>query len=124
MRRASLPFALKAWELMIITLMELSEAKRSISDSYKVAQGICGFPQGITSNDGNTLVRDYELCMPYFLTTSPVVVRRGIAQNNNIGSSQYAYLNLDGYHSVLDFIQYKKALIFASPEYTYQPDDI
>ena len=33
-RRASLPRALKAWELMIMALMALSEAKRSISVSW------------------------------------------------------------------------------------------
>ena len=107
-----------------VSKYEIVQAKRSISDSYKIAQGICGFPQGITSNDGNNLIRDYELCMPYFLTTSPIVIRRGVARSNSSGDQLYTYLSVSDYYSVLDFIQYKKALIFASPEYTYQPDDI
>jgi len=43
-----------------VSRYEIVQAKRSINDSYKVTQGIVGFP--IDAHNS-------ELCLPYFLST-------------------------------------------------------
>ena len=110
---------------------EIVQARRSIDDSYKISQGICGFPQGITADENGTLVRDHALCMPYFLTTCPFYVRRGIS---HINEGNYEYMQVVSYlNTVLDHELYhgyyknsvlQGTLIFASPECVYQQDDV
>ena len=91
-----------------VSKYEIVQAKRSIEDSYKITQGIVGFPMQI-DND--------ELCLPYFLTTSPFHICRGFTYDG-----RYTVVdNVDDYYLYRQFLN---SLIFASPEYSYQPDDI
>lgn len=93
-----------------VSKYEIVQAKRSIEDSYKITQGICGFPLKTADEDC--------VCMPYFLTTQPFRVRRGFA--NAVGGT----FSPNGFSPSYSFTNYTDALIFASPEVSYQPDDI
>ena len=93
-----------------VSKYEIVQAKRSIEDSYKITQGICGFPLKTADEDC--------VCMPYFLTTQPFRVRRGFA--NAVGG----VFSPNGFSPSYSFTNYTDALIFASPEVSYQPDDI
>lgn len=104
---------------------EIVQAKRGISDSYKIMQGISGYPQTAGKDDSD------KLCVPYFLTTQNFDVGRGIADNipltNTLwfagfwNATEWTYLH-DNPYGV--YKQNKNQLLFMSPEYTYQPDDI
>jgi hypothetical protein len=92
-----------------VSRYEIVQAKRSINDSYKITQGIVGFPMDAHNN---------ELCLPYFMSTQPFVVhQKAFWKFSN--ASPMENLDVDR-----EFRQYKQALLFASPEYVYQPDDI
>lgn len=99
---------------------EIVQAKRSIFDSYKLMQGISGYPQIVHDEDAN------EICLPYYLTTQNFAVGRGL-----VGISFTAnWYTFDGDWSYLSenptklYPQSKDQLVFVSPEYIYQPDDV
>ena len=114
-----------------VSRYEIVQAKRGVEDYYKITQGISGFPM-------KTLA-DTELCLPYFLTTSKFKIRRGFQQcqfvsdpDTNLPTAEVARLDNyvdvsyegSNYSRTCDYKQYKNAVIFASPEYAYQPDDM
>lgn len=92
-----------------VSKYEIVQAKRSIEDSYKVTQGISGYPMDLGDN---------ELCLPYFLTANKFNIHRGMRQVIPVVTE-------DGQELwTKDYSQYKGALLYASPEYAYQHDDM
>ena len=99
-----------------VSKYEIVQARRSIEDSYKITQGIAGFP---------TMIQDDSLCLPYFLTTDPFKVRKGLLGQSTDGMQVgLEYRQVDDVALVRDYDQYTNCLVYACPEYTYQPDDI
>lgn len=92
-----------------ISKYEIVQAKRSITDSYKIAQGIVGFPMDAKNN---------ELCLPYFLTTQYQRVESGMEAIITDITDKSQQFNENIYE------QDRSIFLFASPEYTYQKDDI
>lgn len=102
---------------------EIVQAKRGIADSYKIMQGFSGYPQ-IAGEDATD-----DICLPYFLTTQRFDVLRGIAKpagDKTVfaqfkNATEWTYLHDNPTHI---YKQSKNQLLFISPEYTYQPDDV
>ena len=101
---------------------EIVQAKRGISDSYKIMQGISGYPMQVGEEQHN------EICVPYYLTTQDFYVGRGMRY-----AGGWNYVGFDGFdedwhylhsHAAFLYPQDKNQLLFVSPEYAYQPDDI
>jgi hypothetical protein len=102
---------------------EIVQAKRGIADSYKIMQGFSGYPQ-VAGEDATD-----DICLPYFLTTQRFDVLRGIATRFGDGTffkgfgnaTEWTYLHDNATHI---YKQSKNQLLFVSPEYIYQPDDV
>lgn len=93
-----------------VSKYEIVQAKRSITDSYKITQGIVGFPMDAKNN---------ELCLPYFLSTQYQQVLSGMKVKLLIGQSSAEY-----WANSKTYNQDRSLFLFASPEYTYQSDDV
>ena len=105
-----------------VSRYEIVQAKRGIEDSYKIAQGIVGYPMDSQDN---------SLSLPYYLTTQDFYVHRAIVTNAIPSGFDTTWgfwpYDADGIHlfdKLYSYKQSKEQLIFISPEYTYQPDDI
>lgn len=91
--------------------VEIVRCNRTISDKITYIQGIAGFPYKIYSKDGNS--DEYKdvntICAPYILSTDKFYFTPTDAHEDFEKSKGYSD---------------NTNLVIASPEYSYQPDDI
>lgn len=94
--------------------IEIVRCVRTSEDKLTICQGLAGFPLSIykkdeSQNDTVTFNDSGYCCSPGLFTNNPIFVTSEHAKNEFRNS--YAISN-------------NRMLMFASPEYCYQPDDI
>lgn len=115
---------------------EIVRAPRQLSDRIRIVQGIAGFPYKLYKRDVNVsndapvpFMSTNDICAPYLISTNKFkfVVRQEdkieINENmNRIWTGDYDIAHSDCALSRSESDNTK--LVFACPEYSYQPDDI
>lgn len=91
-----------------VAAYEIVQCKRSFEDSYRIAQGIVGFPQKIT---------DDTICTPYVLSTYEFHTTLGQAKLKTTSATADVAIPYAGTDCT-------DTMLFACPESTYQSDDI
>lgn len=93
---------------------EIVQCKRSFEDSYRVAQGLIGFPIKY-ENDSN------RICTPNVLTTTKMNMSLCIGRTSGVSGVD---LGTNRIYVPYNVKNDTNRLLFACPEYSYQPDDI
>lgn len=109
---------------------EIVRCNRTISDKYTITQGITGHPLELYSREyyGDDLEQTQLICPSGFLTQCEFEVRGSLSNNMEYVNNQM-YSIPDGYSITAQTpnrkaIALKNILIFGSPEFCYQSDDV
>lgn len=98
-----------------VSAYEIVRAPRTVADRCTVTQGITGYVMQPRENNGKGLVQLEQICTSGFFTQDPV--------HTNSVADKDAFDDTIKYQQKAD--SYPEAgIMFASPEYCYQPDDV